>query len=86
MATCFSSAHALDRAGAIEIAKRQVQSQCDVATLCTFDARLESNKWYVRVGFTKADAAEDKPAPEDRRPAIFVIDQSGKIVGRIEGK
>jgi hypothetical protein len=69
-----SYANALDRAGAIEIAKRQVRGQCGPGTMCTFDATLHDNKWHVRVGV------------ENRKPAIFVIDQSGRIVGRIEGK
>jgi hypothetical protein len=69
--TLASHAYALDRAGAIEVAKKQVGSQCGP---CTFDARLDSNKWYVRVDFAKG------------RPAIFVIDQSGRVVGRIEAK
>lgn len=66
-----SYAHALDRAGAIEVAKKHVASQCDP---CRFDAKLESNKWYVRVDFAKG------------RPAIFVIDQTGRVVGRVEAK
>jgi hypothetical protein len=80
MVAWVSSAHALDRAGAIEVAKRQVKNQCATAEFCTFDATLENNKWHVRV-----EIADGKPLPQ-RKPAIFVIDQSGRIVGRIEGR
>jgi hypothetical protein len=74
-------AHALDRAGAIEVARRQVKSECAAATFCTFDASVESNKWHVRVEVTN-----DNPAPRHRKVSIFVIDQGGRIVGRIEGR
>jgi hypothetical protein len=76
-----SDAHALDRAGAIEVAKRQVKSECASATFCSFDASPENNKWHVRVEVTN-----DNPAPRQRKVSIFVIDQSGRIVGRIEGR
>lgn len=78
MAGWASCVHALDRAGAIEVAKKQVRGQCGPGTYCTFDAKLESNQWHVRVEVEKPDAP--------RKTAIFVIDQSGRIVGRIEGK
>lgn len=73
-----SCAHALDRAGAIEVAKKQVRDQCGRGTFCAFDATLDNNKWHVRVEVEKPDAP--------RRTAIFVVDQSGRIVGRVEGK
>lgn len=76
-------AYALDRTGAIEVAKQQVRTQCASADFCTFDATLENNKWHVRV-----EIANDKQSqsPGQRKPAIFVIDQTGRIVGRIEGR
>jgi hypothetical protein len=74
-------AQALDRSGAIEVARRQVKSECAAATFCTFDASVESNKWHVRVEVTN-----DNPAPRHRKVSIFVIDQGGRIVGRIEGR
>ena len=68
-------AAALDRDGAIEVAKRQVKGKCDSATPCTFTATTAEGKWHVRVDFTKPG-----------RHAIFIIDQGGKVVGRLEGK
>jgi hypothetical protein len=79
-------AAALDREGAIDVAKRQVKSKCRSATLCTFNAKVENNKWYVRVEFTKGDSPQDQPPPRPGSHAIFIIDQGGKVVGRIESE
>jgi len=79
-------AAALDREGAIDVAKRQVKSKCRSATLCTFNAKVEKNKWYVRVEFTKGDSPQDQPPPRPGSHAIFIIDQGGKVVGRIESE
>jgi hypothetical protein len=79
-------AAALDRMGAIEVAKRQMGSQCSATRACSFDAKLENGKWNVRVQFTKGEAASDKPSSASGGHAIFMIDQRGKVVGRIEGK
>ena len=68
-------AAALDRDGAIEVAKRQVKGKCDSTTPCTFTATTAEGKWHVRVDF-----------PKPGRHAIFIIDQGGKVVGRLEGK
>ena len=81
-----SDVFALDRVGAIDAAKRQVRNKCTDETPCTFTAKLESNKWYVRVEFTKRAAPQAKPLPYRGGHAIFVFDQSGKVVGRIEGQ
>jgi hypothetical protein len=67
------SAAALDRDGAIEAAKRQVKTKCTSATPCTFTAKAEKDKWYVRVEYPGGHA-------------IFIFDQTGKVVGRVEGK
>jgi len=79
VATAFASwapcAAALDRDGAIEVAKRQVKGKCDSTTPCTFTATIAEGKWHVRVDF-----------PKPGRHAIFIIDQGGKVVGRLEGK
>ena len=68
-------AAALDRDGAIEAAKRQVKGKCDSTTPCTFTVTTAEGKWHVRVDF-----------PKPGRHAIFIIDQSGRVVGRLEGK
>jgi hypothetical protein len=68
-------AAALDRDGAIEVAKRQVKGKCDSTTLCTFTVTTAEGKWHVRVDFIKPNSH-----------AIFIIDQSGRVVGRLEGK
>jgi hypothetical protein len=79
-------AAALDRHGAIDVAGRQVSDRCSSVTPCTFSAKTENNKWYVRVEFTKRNSPQDKPSPYPGGHAIFMIDQSGKVLGRIEGK
>lgn len=86
IASWASCAAALDREGAIEVAKRQVGSKCGAATPCTFSAKSEKSKWYVRVEFTKRNSPQDKPSSHLGGHAIFVIDQSGKVVGRIQGE
>jgi len=86
IATWASHAAALDRVGAIDVAKRHVGSKCSPVTPCTFTAKTENNKWYVRVEFTKRNSPQDKPLPYPGGHAIFIMDQSGKVVGRIEGE
>src|SRR5512147_3101618 len=61
LASWATYALALDRQGAIDVAKRQVKSKCKSVTLCTFNARVENNKWYVRVDFATDDSPQDKP-------------------------
>ena len=75
---------ALDREGAIEAAKRQTKEKCGSWTPCTFTAKQENNKWFVRVEFTKRTSVEEKASPGGH--AIFIFDQTGKVVGRMEGK
>jgi hypothetical protein len=86
IATWASYATALDRVGAIGVAKRQVGSKCSPVTPCTFTAKTENNKWYVRVEFTKRNSPQDKPLPYPGGHAIFIMDQSGRVVGKIEGE
>lgn len=86
MASWATATLALDRQGAIEVAKRQVSGKCSSATPCTFDAKAENKKWVVRVEFTKRSSPQDKPLPYPGGHAIFIIDQGGKVVGRVEGK
>jgi hypothetical protein len=86
VASWATSAAALDRQGAIEVAKRQVGDKCSSATPCTFDAKTENRKWQVRVEFTKRSSPQDKPLPYPGGHAIFIIDQNGKVVGRVEGR
>src|SRR2546425_9077592 len=89
-ATVFASwapwAAALDRDGAIEVAKRQVKGKCDSTTPCTFTATTAEGKWHVRVDFTKRNSPQDKPLSYPGGHAIFILDQSGRVVGRLEGK
>ena len=79
-------AAALDREGAVDAAKRQVKSKCTGMTPCTFDAKPESGKWYVRVQFTKRNSLEETAVPYPGGQAILIFDQTGKLVGRVEGK
>jgi len=79
-------AAALDRAGAVDAAKRQLKSRCASATACTFTAKAEGGKWYVRVEFTKRDSPPEKPSVDPGGHAILIFDQTGKLVGRVEGK
>ena len=80
------SAFALDRVGAIEAARKQVKHKCTDETPCTFTATPEGNRWQVRVEFTRRATPQDKPMPYKGGHAIFVLDQSGSVVGRIEGR
>lgn len=86
LASWTSGAAALDRQGAIDVAKRQVKHKCKTVTLCTYNAKVENNKWYVRVDFTNGDSPQDKPAAKSGGHAIYIIDQGGKVVGRIESE
>ncbi len=74
LASWATWAAALDRDDAIEVAKRQVKGKCDSTAPCTFTATTAEGKWHVRVDFPKPGHA------------IFIIDQGGKVVGRLEGK
>lgn len=80
------SAAALDRDGAIEAAKRQVKGKCTAETPCKFTATAERDKWTVRVEFTKRSSPQEKAVPYPGGHAIFIFNQSGKVVGRVEGK
>jgi hypothetical protein len=80
------AAAALDRQGAIEAARKQVRHKCTDATPCKFTAAQEGNRWQVRVEFTKRATPQDKPVPYKGGHAIFVFDQGGRVVGRIEGQ
>jgi hypothetical protein len=85
--TCWvASAAALDRSGAIEAAKREVKGKCTPETPCKFTATAEKGNWTVRVDFTKRNSPQDKALPYPGGHAIFVINQTGKVVGRIESK
>jgi hypothetical protein len=80
------SAHALDRAGAIDVAKGQVKGRCTPETPCNFDAKVHEGNWHVRVEFTRRKSPQEEPLPYRGGHAIFVINQSGKVVGRMQGK
>ena len=86
LASWAMQAVALDRDGAVDAAKRQLQSKCTGMTPCTFDAKPESGKWYVRIQFTKRDSLEERAVPYPGGHAILIFDQTGKLVGRVEGK
>lgn len=86
LASWAMHAVALDREGAVDAAKRQVQSKCTGMTPCTFDAKPESGKWYVRVQFTKRNSLEERAVPYPGGHAILIFDQTGRLVGRVEGK
>jgi hypothetical protein len=80
------SASALDRAGAIDAAKLQVKGRCTTATPCTFDAKAHEGNWHVRVQFTKRNSRQEKPFPYPGGHSIFIVNQSGKVIGRMEGE
>lgn len=84
--TWVPSAVALDRVGAIDAARKQVKHKCSDTTPCTFTATQEGNRWQVRVEFTRRASPEAKPMPYKGGHAIFVFDQGGRVVGRIEGQ
>ena len=77
-------ASALDRVRAIEVAKQQVGDKCSADAACTFTAKVEEGKWHVRVDFPKDAATKGKPG--FRGHTIFIINQAGRVVGRVEGK
>lgn len=80
MAGAASSAMALDRVRAIETAKTALGAKCASAGACAFDATRVEGKWRVRVDFAQGAASKaKKKAP----PAIFLINDAGRIVGRI---
>ena len=79
-------AAALDRDGAIEVARRQVKPKCVAEAPCKFTANLERDKWYVRVEFTRRDSPDEKPASNRGGHAIFVSNHAGRVVGRVEGR
>ena len=86
LASWVLSVSALDRSGAVDAAKREVKSRCTAATPCTFDAKAEKGNWYVRVQFTKRNSPQEKPFPYPGGHAIFIINQTGKVIGRMEGE
>lgn len=78
-------AAALDRAGAIDAAKRQVARRCSEMTPCIYSAKAEGNKWYVRVQFTRRRSPLDEPYTYTGGQTMFIINQAGKVIGKIEG-
>ena len=67
-------ASALDRGGAIDAAKREMKSRCKSEAPCTFSAaKAEKNTWQVRVDYPGGHA-------------ILIFNQTGKVIGRVEGK
>ena len=75
-------ATALDRVGAIEVAKREVGGKCTGEAACEFNAKVEEGKWHVRVDFPQGKARKAGFGGH----TIFIINQSGRVVGRVEGK
>jgi hypothetical protein len=63
-----------------------VKGKCTPETPCKFTATAENGNWTVRVDFTKRNSPQDKALPYPGGHAIFVINQTGKVVGRIESK
>ena len=78
------AALALDRAKAIEVAKKEAGSRCAGDAACKFTAKVEEGKWHVRVDFP--NSAPSKSTSKFRGHTIFIINQTGRIVGRVEGK
>ena len=80
LAGSTSTAAALDRVRAIETAKKAMGDKCATESACAFDATRVEGKWRVRVDFAKGGAAKPKTKAS---PAIFLINDAGRIVGRI---
>jgi hypothetical protein len=78
LAGLAAPAIALDRVRAIETAKSALGEKCAAEGACVFDATRAEGKWRVRVDFAKGGKAKAKTAP-----AIFLINDAGRIVGRI---
>ncbi len=79
---CAPPVLALDRQKAIEIAKKEVGEKCSGDAACTFTAKVEEGKWHVRVDFPKSAASKTKSKPGGH--TIFIMNQTGRIVGRVE--
>jgi hypothetical protein len=79
LAASLALAAALDKNAAIDVAKRQVKGRCSDAAPCAYTAERQGSLWKVRVQFT-----ERKPDQKAPGHAIFIIDQNGKIIGRVE--
>jgi len=72
---------ALDRERAIATAKTAMGGKCAATDACTFDATRVEGKWRVRVDVGKSGTAK-KPAAKSA-PDIFLINDAGRIVGRV---
>ena len=84
LAAWAGPATALDRAKAIEVAKKEAGEKCAGDAACTFTAKVEEGKWHVRVDFPKGAASKSKTKFHGH--TIYIINQMGRIVGRVEGK
>jgi hypothetical protein len=78
-------AAALDKDAAIDVAKARLKDKCGSTTSCTFTAKAEKDKWHVRADFAKAGSPQGKPSAYAGGHAVFIIDQSGKVIGQVEG-
>jgi hypothetical protein len=78
------AALALDRAKAIEIAKKESGERCAGDAACKFTAKVEEGKWHVRVDFPTSSSPKSKS--KFRGHTIYIMNQTGRIVGRVEGK
>src|SRR5258706_16451282 len=74
---------ALDREGAIEAAKSQTKAKCGSRTPCRVDAKMENNKWFVRVEFPRQDTPQEKASPHTGGDPAFLICQNRQAPGRI---
>jgi hypothetical protein len=81
-----SAAFALDKSGAIDVAKSQLKSRCSTDTPCTFDAKANEGNWHVRVQFTKRNSPQEKPLPYPGGHTILIVNQSGKVIGEMKGE
>ncbi len=68
------AAFAIDRTRAIEVAKTALGEKCAAPDACKFDATRAEGKWRVRADFGKGKGT----------PAIFLINDAGRIVGRVD--
>jgi hypothetical protein len=71
---------------AISVAKAATARECGQPSPCTFRARREVNRWYVRVEFTKRNSLEGPPVAYPGGHEILVVDDHGKIVDTLPGE
>jgi hypothetical protein len=71
-----SPAAALDRAKAIEVAKKEAGERCAGDAACTFTAKVEEGKWHCARRLSEGHVGQVED--EFSRPYDLIINQTGK--------